>query len=83
MFMYYTVCYFTGIFYAFVRQISMLFTDNKDFVFFMAACVRSIAQLLSPGIIMLNAQRDSIQFIRDGGELEGGGIPLQRYACSS
>ena len=33
MFMYYTVCYFTGIFYAFVRQISMLFIDNKDFGF--------------------------------------------------
>ena len=31
--MYYTVCYFTGIFYAVVRQISMLFIDNKDFVF--------------------------------------------------
>ena len=34
MFMYYyTVCYFTGIFYAVVRQISMLFIDNKDFAF--------------------------------------------------
>ena len=33
MFMYYTVCYFTGIFYAVVRQISMLFRDNKDSVF--------------------------------------------------
>ena len=30
---YYTVCYFTGIFYAVVRQISMLFIDNKDFAF--------------------------------------------------
>ena len=30
MFMYYTVCYFTGIFYAVVRQISILFIDNKD-----------------------------------------------------
>ena len=29
MFMYYTVCYFTGIFYAVVRQISMLFIDNQ------------------------------------------------------
>ena len=27
MFMYYTVCYFTGIFYAVVRPISMLFID--------------------------------------------------------
>ena len=26
--MYYTVCYFTGIFYAVVKQISMLFIDN-------------------------------------------------------
>ena len=34
MFMYYyTVCYFTGIFYAVVRQISILFVDNKDSVF--------------------------------------------------
>ena len=33
MFMYYTVCYFTGIFYAVVRQISMLFIDNRDSVF--------------------------------------------------
>ena len=33
MFMYYTVCYCTGIFYAVVRQISMLFIDNKDSVF--------------------------------------------------
>ena len=31
--MYYTVCYFTGIFYAVVRHISMLFIDNKDSVF--------------------------------------------------
>ena len=33
MFMYYTVCYFTGIFKAVVRQISILFTDNKDSLF--------------------------------------------------
>ena len=33
MFMYYTVCYFTGIFYAVVRQSSMLFIDNKYSVF--------------------------------------------------
>ena len=31
--MYYTVCYFTGIIYAVVRHISMLFIDNKDSVF--------------------------------------------------
>ena len=30
--MYYTVYYFTGIFYAVVRQISMLVIDNKDSV---------------------------------------------------
>ena len=29
----YTAYYFTGIFYADVRQISMLFIDNKDSVF--------------------------------------------------
>ena len=28
--MYYTVCYFTGIVYAVVRQISMLFIDDKE-----------------------------------------------------
>ena len=33
MFMYYTVCYFTGIFYAVIRLISMLLIDNKDSVF--------------------------------------------------
>ena len=33
MFMYYTVCYFAGLFYAVVRQISMLFIDNKMSVF--------------------------------------------------
>ena len=32
--MYYTVCCFTGIFYAIVRHISMLFIDNKDSVFY-------------------------------------------------
>ena len=31
--MYYTVCYLTGTFYAVVRQISMLFIDNKISVF--------------------------------------------------
>ena len=34
MFMYYAVSYFTGIFYAVVRQISMLFIDSKDSVLF-------------------------------------------------
>ena len=33
MFMYYCVCYFTGIFYAVIRHISMLLVDNKDSVF--------------------------------------------------
>ena len=33
VFMYYTVCYFIGISYAVVRQISMLFIDNKISVF--------------------------------------------------
>ena len=31
--MYYTVCYLTGIFYAVVRPISLLFIDNKISVF--------------------------------------------------
>ena len=34
MFMYYTACYFTAIFYAVVRQISVLFIDNKISVLF-------------------------------------------------
>ena len=34
MFTYYTVYYFTGIFYAVVRQISMLMIDSKDPVFY-------------------------------------------------
>ena len=33
MFKYNTSCYFTGILYAVVRQISVLFIDNKDSVF--------------------------------------------------
>ena len=33
MLMFYTLCVFIGIFYAVVRQISMLFIDNKDSVF--------------------------------------------------
>ena len=33
MFMYFTVCYFTGILYAVVRKISVLFIDNREFVF--------------------------------------------------
>ena len=33
MFMYYTVCYFIGICYAVVRQISVLFIDNTNSVF--------------------------------------------------
>ena len=31
--MYYTVCCFTGLFYAVVWQMSVLFIDNKDSVF--------------------------------------------------
>ena len=37
--MYYTVCYLAGIFYAVVRQISVLFIDNKISVFW---CVFSV-----------------------------------------
>jgi len=33
MFMFYAAYYFTGIFHAVVRQISVLFKDNNDFVF--------------------------------------------------
>ena len=43
MFTNYTACYFTGIFYAVIRQISMLFIDNKDSVF----CIQC-QQLIHP-----------------------------------
>ena len=33
VYVFFTVCYFTGILYAVVRKISMLFIDNKDSVF--------------------------------------------------
>ena len=36
----YTAYYFTGIFYADVRQISMLFIDNKDSVFCKVLAIR-------------------------------------------
>ena len=40
MFMYYyTVCYFTCIFYAVIRQSSMLFIDNKGSVFYIKMAV--------------------------------------------
>ena len=39
------MCYFTGIFYAVVRQISMLFIDNKDSVF----CIPPMARLGGKG----------------------------------
>ena len=42
--MYYTVCYLTGIFYAVVRQISMLFIDNKISVFCVFVVFPSVAQ---------------------------------------
>ena len=42
MLMYYTVCYCTaGIFYAVVRQISMLFIDNGDSVFCKSGVVKN------------------------------------------
>ena len=41
--MYYTVCCFTGNFYAVVRQISMLFIDNKDHVCCILPCSLSVS----------------------------------------
>ena len=38
------LCYFTGIFYAVVRQISMLFIDNKDSVFCMQISVMLVGE---------------------------------------
>ena len=51
MLMYYTACFFffTAIFYVAVRQISMLFIDNKDSV----ACIKTTGRSLagSPDLI--------------------------------
>jgi len=45
MFMYYyTVCNFTCVFYAVVRQISILFIDNKDSVFCMQISVMLVGE---------------------------------------
>jgi len=49
-------CYFTGIFYALVRQISMLFTDNKDSVF------GSIGDRLLLRLLMYNCTLCSLCF---------------------
>ena len=47
MFIYYTVCYFTAIFYAVARQISMLFIENKISVFCITNCVRNATNIRS------------------------------------
>ena len=58
--MYYTVWYFTGKFYAVVRQISMLCIDSKDFVFcvsWMATNARDVftAKRFTPLLTEINA----------------------------
>ena len=58
MFMY--VCYFTGIFYAVVRQISMLFTDNKISLF----CILYYCRLY-PFLILAWAYLELYTFNRD------------------
>ena len=42
------LCYFTGIFYAVIRQITVLFTDNKDSVF----CIHQL--LINPAKRLLS-----------------------------
>ena len=49
MFVYYTVCYFTCIFYAVVKPISMLFIDNKDSV----SCIPNVWFILRCNLIQL------------------------------
>ena len=44
------LCYFTGIFYADVRQISMLFIDNKDSVY-IYICIKHRLLLLCTSIL--------------------------------
>ena len=56
MFLYYTVCYFTGIFYAVKRQISMLFIENEDSVFYILYSV-TLHHVTGPPVMCLQRRR--------------------------
>ena len=56
---YYTMCYFTCIFYAVVRQICMLFIDNKDSIF----CIVYLIQFCLFLIVSWNAFDVALMFI--------------------
>ena len=65
MFMYYTVCYFTGIFYAVVRYISMLFIDNKVLCVLQYMCtyVHALYCVLFTGIFCADVRQICVLFI--------------------
>ena len=60
MFMCYTVGYFTGVFYAVARHISvyMLFIDNKDSVFCILTELRSLIENKYLGICQKDDRRE-------------------------
>ena len=60
MFMCYTVGYFTGVFYAVARHISvyMLFIDNKDSVFCILTELRSLNENKYLGICQKDDRRE-------------------------
>ena len=60
MFMCYTVGYFTGVFYAVARHISMymLFKDNKDSVFCILTELRSLIENKYLGICQKDDRRE-------------------------
>ena len=62
-FMYCTAHYFTGIFYAVVKQISMLFIGNKDSVFgtFLVSAVKSLSRLLR---VIINSVKSLSRLLR-------------------
>ena len=58
MFMYYyTVCYFTCIFYAVVRQISILFIDNTDSVFCIKTTTTTFSTITTWGLVVVTVRR--------------------------
>ena len=52
----YTVCYLTGIFYAVVRQISVLFIDNKISVFCIHSVWTSLGDVSGDGLAIISPQ---------------------------
>ena len=97
--MYYTVCYFTCIFYAVIRQVSMLFIDNKDSVFCTHTHTHThteshtftTGQLSTARILFLVSQRlqpqnERCQLIkahRSSGEITGEHFQFKEYWCKS